>query len=258
MFTKANMMVVAALALVLVTGVTGCARNSVETGYNNAAISDPIEPVNRAVFAFNDVLDRFVLEPVATAYETVVPDFLRNSIRNFIRNVGAPMVVANNLLQGNLSGAGNAASRFAINTTAGVFGLVDVAAEQGLPWVPEDFGQTLAVWGFGEGFYLVLPIFGPSNPRDGVGLAADILADPVRLYAQNTDNDYIFYIYGAVDVVDNRARMLKATRDLRKNSLDYYAAIRSAYTQRRRSLIKNESSSPASAAPAIPDYEDKR
>jgi phospholipid-binding lipoprotein MlaA len=127
-----------------------------------------------------------------------------------------------------------------VNSTAGVLGLVDVASTQGLNYEQEDFGQTLATWGFDDGFYIVLPILGPSSLRDTAGLAVDTLADPVRLATRDANREWIYYTRNAVEAIDTRARLLVAVEDLRRNSIDYYAAVRSAYVQKRGSLIKKD------------------
>jgi phospholipid-binding lipoprotein MlaA len=240
---------VAFLCTFLAFSTAACSTNPGD-GYKSGQISDPIEPVNRAIFAVNNVLDRFIIEPVAKIYHAIFPDFVRDGVQNFMRNLKSPLIVANSLLQGDFSNAGVATARFVINTTAGIGGLVDVASAQGLPYQPEDLGQTMAVWGMGDGFYIVLPILGPSSLRDTAGLVGDTLADPVRIWAHNTDNDWIYYTRGAIEGIDNRARMLRAIEDLRRNSLDYYAAVRSAYGQKRQALIRNESPD------AAPDYDE--
>lgn len=214
-------------------------------------VYDPIEPVNRFTFGFNDILDRFIIEPVAKGYKAVLPSFARDAVQSFMHNLESPLLIANNLLQGNVGDAGIALARFAINTTAGVGGLVDVAKTQGLEYKDEDFGQTLAKWGIGDGFYLVLPVIGPSNLRDTAGLLADTYADPVRIYADNTDREWIYYTRVALDGVDKRSRLIDAIADLRRNSLDYYAAVRSAYAQKRAALIHDEK--PGAANPISPD-----
>lgn len=242
------------LCAMMAFGLSACAKSqNPDSTYKSAQISDPIEPVNRGIFAFNNVIDLFLFEPAAKVYDTLLPSFVKDSIQNFMRNLRAPLIVANNLLQGDLSGAGVATARFIINTTAGIGGLVDVASAQGLAYKTEDFGQTLAVWGFGDGFYIVLPILGPSSLRDTAGLAVDTYADPLRIYAFNHDDDWMYYTRNAVEALDTRARMLKSIQDLRRNSLDYYAAIRSAYTQKRKSLIRNET---PQTAYAIPEFDE--
>ncbi len=240
-----------ALCAILTFGATGCAKSG--DSYSTE-INDPIEPINRGIFAFNNVIDIILIEPAAKAYNTVFPGFFRDGIRNFMRNLKSPITLANNLLQGQIGDAGVTVARFLVNTTAGVGGLVDVASTHGLTYKQEDFGQTLAVWGMGDGFYLVLPIIGPSSLRDAGGLAVDTYADPVRLWAHNTDNEWVYYTRVMVDGLDTRARLVSAVQDLRRNSLDYYAAVRSAYTQKRRSLIRNEN--PDSPL-AIPNYDDE-
>lgn len=232
------------LCAFVLAGTAGCssARSELQSGH----VYDPIEPFNRGVFAFNDALDRALIEPAAKVYNATTPDFFRAGVQNFMRNLRSPLIVANNVLQGDFKGAGVATARFVINTVGGIGGLFDMAADHGLPYEPEDFGQTLAVWGLGEGFYLVLPVVGPSSLRDTAGMAVDSFADPVRLYAFNRDEEWIYYTRGAVESLDNRARLVNAVRDMRRNSLDYYAAVRSAYTQKRRSLVRDKE--PAAAA----------
>lgn len=252
--TLARKFATLALCALLTTGLASCAKSAnPNTGYK-AEMNDPIEPVNRAVFAFNNFLDIILIEPAAKIYNVVFPDFVKDSIQSFMRNLRSPLIVANNLLQGDLGDAGVATARFIINSTAGIAGLVDVAAGQGLAYEEEDFGQTLAVWGLGDGFYIVLPILGPSSLRDTTGRVVDALADPVRIVSHNTDNDWIYYTRNAVEGLDTRARLVKSIQDLRKNSLDYYAAIRSAYTQKRASLVRDEN---PEAASAIPDYDEQ-
>lgn len=235
----------------LAVSATSCAKSvNPETGYKTG-INDPIEPFNRGVFAFNNILDIALIEPVAKVYNFILPGFVRDGVQNFMRNLRSPIIIGNQLLQFDLKGAGVATARMIINTTAGIGGLVDVASAQGLAYEPEDFGQTLAVWGLGDGFYLVLPVIGPSSLRDTGGMVADGLADPLRLLAHNTDNMWWYYTRLGVEGLDTRARLVKAVEDLRANSLDYYAAVRSAYSQKRLSLIRDER---AGDSAAIPDY----
>lgn len=225
------------MCALLLTATSGCtsAKNEMQA----TVVNDPLEPLNRGVFAFNNALDRALIEPVAKVYNFLTPDFFRAGVQNFMRNLRSPLIVANNVLQGDLKGAGVATARFVINTVGGIGGLFDLAGAQGMPYEPEDFGQTLAVWGLGEGFYLVLPVVGPSSLRDTAGMAVDTIADPVRLYAFNRDEEWIYYTRGLVEGLDTRARLVSAVRDMRRNSLDYYAAVRSAYTQKRRSLVRD-------------------
>lgn len=242
-----------ALCAVLTLGVTACA-SSKGTQHDSAAIADPIEPVNRAIFSFNNVVDIIVIEPLGHVYMTFVPDFLRDGIRNFMRNLRSPLIVANNLLQGDIYGAGVATKRFLINTTVGIGGLFDAAQSYGMYYSPEDFGQTLAVWGLGDGFYVVLPIIGPTTLRDGTGLLVDGVADPVRLWAFSTKHDSWYYTRVLVEGFDYRARLAKGLQDLRRNSFDYYATIRSAYAQKRLNQIRDTGGE--GNYTDIPDYND--
>ena len=245
-------MILAVFCLSLILGTTACAKSQTQdVARKTQEISDPIEPINRFVFGFNDVLDKVLIDPVARGYNAVIPSFIRNSIQNFMHNLKSPLVIANNLLQGDIENAGNATARFIVNSTIGVAGLVDVAKEHGLPYEGEDFGQTLATWGIGDGFYLVLPILGPSSMRDAVGIVADAAADPVRIVTLNTNHEWIYYTRNAIEGLDNRSRIVKAVNDLRRNSLDYYAAVRSTYSQRRTALIRDEK--PGSTTQAM-DY----
>lgn len=242
----------AALSLSLLAPV---AAHAAHDSYDAPAreINDPIEPVNRFIFGFNDVLDRFLIEPVAKGYKAVLPSFVRDSVQSFMRNLQSPLIVANNLLQGDVGDAGIALARFAINTTVGVGGLVDVAKTQGLNYEDEDFGQTLAKWGIGDGFYLVLPVIGPSSLRDTTGLLVDSYADPVRIVSENTDKEWIYVTRVVVQGIDTRSRMIEAIDDMRRNSLDYYAAMRSAYAQRRTALI-NDQKPGAATATSLDDH----
>jgi phospholipid-binding lipoprotein MlaA len=240
-----------ALCAFLALGTTGCARSvNPQEGYK-AGINDPLEPINRGVFAFNNALDKVLIDPLAKLYNALLPDFLRDGVRNFMRNISSPIIVANEVLQGDIKGAGVATARFIINTTAGIGGLFDPAATQGFPYDDEDFGQTLGVWGFGNGFYLVLPVLGPSSLRDAAGMAVDSYADPVRIWSDKTGRDWIYYTRVGVEGLDKRARLVRAMNDLRKNSLDYYAAVRSAYAQKRHSLVLDEKAGSVD----IPDYD---
>lgn len=200
--------------------------------------NDPLEPVNRVVFQFNQVVDGLVLKPVAQLYEFVLPKFARTGVRNFLDNLKAPVIFANDVLQGETDRAGVTLSRFMINSSLGLFGTWDFAARLGYPKHSEDFGQTLAVYGVGPGPYLVLPILGPSSPRDAAGLAVDaFVIDPVPYFI--TDEQQI--IRYLTDLVSTRAQLLPVTDDLEANSIDLYASYRTVYRQRRESLIYNGS-----------------
>lgn len=225
----------------LCVSISACATSrDPEMAMRPGVIADPLEPVNRFIFGFNNMLDQAIIEPVARAYRFILPEPVRDSVQNFMRNLREPVIAANNLLQGDLSGTGKGIARFGINTTVGIAGLFDVAGWTGLEFEQEDFGQTMAVWGIGNGFYFVIPVLGPSSLRDGIGMTADAFADPLRIYTFNVDKEWIYYTRNGVEAVDIRARLIDAIEDMRKNSLDYYAAAKSVYEQKRLSLINDE------------------
>lgn len=197
---------------------------------------DPIEPVNRAIFGFNLTLDAYVLEPVARGYRAVTPQPVRRSVGNFLANLRSPVVFANDLLQGERDRAGVTLGRFMINTTLGVFGLFDPAAALGYQRHDEDLGQTFGVWGAPPGPYLMLPLLGPSNVRDAGGRVGDYLINPLNQCCIDTDERYAIFGTG---VVSDREANIEAIDDLKQNSLDLYAAVRSIYTQSRAAEIAN-------------------
>lgn len=203
-------------------------------------VNDPLESINRWIFAFNEFIQDIFFRPIATLYNDTVPEGARTSIGNFLRHISMPVNLANNILQGDPEGAMTTLGRFVVNSTAGIGGLVDVAGEAGMERRSEDFGQTLGVWGMGEGFYLVLPIFGPSNPRDAIGkFGIDPFFDPLGLYLSNTDKDSIAYTRTGVSGLDKYASVVDELNQVKKTSVDYYAAIRSLYRQKRKSEIVN-------------------
>jgi phospholipid-binding lipoprotein MlaA len=244
------------LMAVTALSVSGCSTTGNHAYGVNGEIHDPLEKVNRATFAFNDTLDQVILEPVTRGYKAVTPDFVREGLHNFLINLKSPITFANQLLQGDLEGAGNVLLRTTVNTFTGFGGLMDVAANEGIEYEPEDFGQTLAVWGVGHGPYLVLPIMGPSSFRDATGIVVDTIADPLRLYLFNTNQEDWYYARVVAASLDKRESLLDALDDLRKNSLDYYASIRSAYYQKRQTMINDESPD-AMNGPDIPDYDEE-
>lgn len=233
--------------------LSGCASNNQMAA--DGDIYDPMESMNRTVFDVNDALDQALLEPVAKGYRAVTPQLVRDGVRNFLRNLRTPVNLANQILQGDVEGAASDMSRFVINTSIGIGGVFDVAADTGLKYEQEDFGQTLAVWGIDHGPYLVLPLIGPSSVRDATGLAVDTLADPVRLYLYNTDNEEWYYARSGATALSQRESLIDALDDLRKNSFDYYAALRSAYMQKREAMVHDENPDEV-AAPSIPDYDE--
>jgi phospholipid-binding lipoprotein MlaA len=242
------------LCLSLITSVSAVAQPTPAAQYKSQEVSDPIEPVNRVIFIFNDFLDRILIEPVAKGYNFILPQMVRDSVQSFMRNLKSPLIVGNDLLQGRVGDAGIATARFVINSTVGIVGLADVASTHGMKYKDADFGQTLATWGVGNGFYVVLPILGPSSLRDGVGTFTDSYVDPVRLYAYNTHREWIYYTREVIQGLDDRSRLIKPIDDMRANSLDYYAAARSAYTQHRAAFLRGESPDDMGSSAASTDH----
>ncbi|TWB38855.1 MlaA family lipoprotein [Nitrospirillum viridazoti] len=218
--------------------------------------NDPLEGMNRAIFWFNEGVDTVLLRPAAKVYRTVMPDFAQTGIRNVLWNLRSPLTLANKLLQGDWDGAEVATERFLINSTIGLGGLIDVAGDHGLTYEYESFDQTLAVWGVPEGFYLVLPVLGPSTLRDAVGFGVEAYGDPVSRYLSNTHDDWASYTRAGVYAVDLRAQYLDVLDDMKRNSVDYYATMRSLYRQRQNNYIRNGKVDP-DQFPSIPDYDSK-
>ncbi len=222
--------------------------------YNTTAydkeIYDPFEPVNRVIFKFNTLADRIVLEPVAKGYRKL-PSPVQTGVGNFFSNLRLPLVIINQFLQGQFGNAFSSTGRLVVNTTMGIGGLVDVADKIGLEEKEEDFGQTLATWGVGDGPYIVLPIFGPSNLRDATGTFLTAATDPVNIFlVDQGEGDLIIY-KTAGTAVDQRSRILDEVNTLRENSVDYYAAVRSSYNQNREAAIANRDDTQLTPVPVI-------
>ena len=231
--------------LVLITVLAGCATQTTgpETAAAEEEFNDPFEDVNRKIFDFNQVVDRNVLVPVAKAYRDTLPDAVRDSIRDFLYNLRDPLIFANDTLQLDFKRAGETVARFVLNSTIGVGGLFDVAGKWGqLPYHEDDLGITFGVWGIPEGPYLVIPLLGPSDPRDLVGVVGEGFGDPFNRLV--TGNPYTLYwipfVRGGVSGIDQRSRYIDTLADIERTSLDYYATIRSLYHQRREALIHHE------------------
>ncbi|WP_423198870.1 MULTISPECIES: MlaA family lipoprotein [unclassified Cupriavidus] len=197
---------------------------------------DPLEPMNRVVFKANDTLDEYVAVPLAKGYQKVTPEPARIAVSNFFSNFADVGNFVNNVLQGKGVEATETLMRVAINTVLGIGGLIDIATPAGLTKHSQDFGLTLGVWGVPAGPYLVLPVFGPSSFRDGVGVGASIYLDPAHYFDPAWRNS----MFG-VNVVSTRANLLGATDLLSQAALDKYAFVRDAYRQRRQYLINSGS-----------------
>ena len=242
--------IVAFLSLMLLVNCASAPSNDPEAQAEYEKLNDPIEVANRGIFGFNQFLDKILIKPVTGVYRAVTPAPLRKAFHNFLQNLRTPVILANDLLQGEGSRAKDTIVRFFINSTWGLLGFMDPAADMGFAQHDEDFGQTLAVWGVGEGPYLMLPVFGPSNPRDLIGKVTDFFIDPINLWAANTDNRDVTIIRTIVSGIDTRDLYWDALEDIDKNSMDPYASIRSLYRQRRTDAIRNgggDSGTPVSA-----------
>jgi phospholipid-binding lipoprotein MlaA len=202
-----------------------------------AAVADPIEPINRAIFTINDKAYYWIFKPVAKGYNFVVPEGVRVSVRNFFSNIATPIRVANNLLQGKFRATGTELLRFTINSTIGIAGFFDPARDGfHMEKKDADFGQTLGKYGLGQGMYLVLPILGPSSLRDGVGLAGDLFLDPVS---------YVRPVKVAIGIdayrwMNNLSLRIGDYEDLTVPALDPYVAVRDAYAQHRAGKVRGK------------------
>lgn len=245
------------LACFMLTAVAACATPPSDP--DERAIydetNDPLEPMNRAIFEFNVAVDKYILTPVARGYEFILPQLVRDSVRSFLRHLKTPVILANDLLQGETERAGETMGRFVFNSVMGIGGLFDPAGEATLAYHEEDFGQTLAVWGVDEGPYLMLPFFGPSNVRDGIGIhVVDHGLDPLSYVGYNSDTfiaEHNGMIRGVTEAVDTRSRNWRDVRELEESSLDFYAAVRSLYRQQRQKLITNGEADSAAASSSL-------
>ncbi|HEY1708779.1 MAG TPA: VacJ family lipoprotein [Rhizomicrobium sp.] len=220
-------------AALLALSLSACVATTAENAPN-----DPFEKQNRAMFATDQWLDRNVVYPSAVAYAALVPPKARDRVHDFLDNLSEPVTFANDVLQGEFDRASQTLWRFSANSTFGLAGFFDIATGAGVPGHSEDFGQTLAVWGVPDGYYLVLPMFGPSNQRDTVGLVADVYLDPFTYIRMK---QHIWWqgarMYGGY--LDVRARNLNTLTGIERGSVDYYASVRSLYRQSRKDAIAN-------------------
>jgi phospholipid-binding lipoprotein MlaA len=198
-------------------------------------VPDPLEPMNRAFFHFNDKLYFWFLKPVATGYKVVVPQPVRISVRNFFHNATFPVRFVNCLFQAKIEDAGVELSRFVVNTFVGLAGFVDVATELNLKRQEEDLGQTLGSYGVGPGIYINWPILGPSSLRDTVGLVGDAFLDPLNYVIPRTKYRMSVKTYNGVN---KTSLTIGDYEDLKRSALDPYVATRDAYFQYRRNKIK--------------------
>lgn len=251
---KGRLLGVAAALAVSLTAACATLPEDPEERAEVEAFNDPLEPTNRAVYDFNTYLDSNVAEPVAEAYRDNVPNWFREALHNLLANLQEPYTAGNDLLQGNPEAAADALGRFLINSTFGMLGTQDVVAETGGPKIHKtDLGITFAVWGVGEGPYLMLPFFGPSSLRDGAGRAADFFVSPTGEVFAAQGLGVINDINTGFDVLDTRTQHLDTLREIRRTSIDEYAAIRSLYRQFRAASLKDaQEGQPDRRAPDAP------
>ena len=209
---------------------------------------DPLEGYNRVMFEINRTIDGLLLKPAAQFYVTVLPHEVRYRISNVLYNLGEPINLLNNVAQGKMERAGTTFMRFSINSTVGLVGIFDVAGEWGYERASEDFGQTLASWGVGGDPFLMLPLLGPSNPRDAAGFAVDWAADPLG-YMLPSDAGLARSITSGVS---QRAEHLKDLETVERTSIDFYTALRELYRQYRANEIRDGAPPPAMA---VPDFD---
>ena len=219
--------------------VSGCA--STQTTPDNP---DPLEPVNRVSYDVTDTLDRYLLKPVAETYVDITPELARTGITNFFDNLSYLNVILNSFLQGKIDQGLSDTTRFIFNSTIGLLGMVDVGTAVGLPAHDEDLGQTLAVWGFGQGAYLFIPVNGPNSVRDAPDLVSRYFLNPLT-YVTGT----ILFPLTAIDIINKRANLLEATNIRDEAAVDPYTFTREAYIQKRQYLIYDGN-------PPIEGYED--
>ena len=224
--------------------------NAGNDGENNLSKNEPkkikdcFEGLNRATFSLNQGLDKIILKPVAKAYRAL-PSPVRTGTSNVLVNLSSLITIPNNVLQGDLKTAGVNTGRFIINTTVGILGLFDVADKMGFSeYVKEDYGQTLGVWGVGPGCYLVLPVLGPSTIRDATGSFINVMGgDPYYNVSAHGNNEYLdksdYMLTKTVSAVDFRSKTIDSFDNLEKNSLDFYASVKSLYLQDRQRKIAN-------------------
>ncbi len=194
---------------------------------------DPFEPINRGIYHFNDTVDHVLLKPAAELYRGVLPQFVRTGVSNFFSNINDILIALNDLLQGKIQDAASDVGRVLVNTTVGVLGVMDVATDMGLEKHDEDFGQTLGRWGVGDGPYLVLPFFGPSNLRDGLARIVDYKTDPITYVDPSRDRNQLW----AARIINRRSELIDTSNIMETAALDPYEFLRDAYLQRRRSLV---------------------
>ena len=239
-----NFFKISLITIFLFTNAFAGSNGELKLSKRDQPIKDCFEPLNRATFAFNEGLDKTIFKPVAKSYRNLPPS-IKNGTGNVLNNLSNLITIPNNILQGEFKKAGINAGRLVINSTIGVLGIVNVADNLGFPkYEKEDYGQTLGAWGVGPGCYLVLPILGPSTIRDTAGSFMNIIGgDPWHNMSISGNNEFLSdttYITSKVlNGVDFRAKNIDSLDNLKKNSMDFYASVKSLYLQDRQIKIKN-------------------
>ncbi|WP_299607515.1 VacJ family lipoprotein [uncultured Tateyamaria sp.] len=222
----------ASVLLLAVGSLAACATTEPRS-LQPEGINDPYEAQNRRVHEFNRGLDRAIVRPAAVGYSTVLPDEIEDSISNFARNLGEPSVTVNSLLQGDLRGAGISSVRFVTNSVLGIFGLFDVASDFDVPRHDTDFGETLFVWGVGEGAYVELPVLGPSTARRTTGIVVDLFTNPLSYFVDSPEQ-YYGTLAAAASGLSRRGRFSDTVDSILYESADSYAQARLIWLQNRR------------------------
>jgi phospholipid-binding lipoprotein MlaA len=231
------------LAAMALTGLAACATKPPAS--DPAALAayeqtdDPLEPLNRKLYAVNDTLDTYFLKPVAQGYAYVLPRSVRNHIGDVLENLHTPVVFINDVLEAKSRRAGDSLVRFTVNSTIGLAGIFDVASGWGYPSHEADFGITLAIWGVGPGPFLYLPVLGPSDPRDAAGFGVGIISNPFFWIGQGAVVNGLEDGATAIGIVNLRANLLKPIDEVKRMALDPYATFRSLYRQHRAAAIQD-------------------
>ena len=238
------------LSLISTSAIAGSEGNEkISSKATSLESKECFEKLSRGIFRFNHALDNAIFEPVARGYRKL-PVPIRKGTGNVVDNLRSLLTFSNNILQGDIKGAGNTAGRFLVNSTVGILGIFDPAAKMGLAEKPrEDFGQTLGKWGSGPGCYFVLPILGPTTARDAIGLVGNTFLDPVYHVTHNAETDMLvgnqnyqehnYYLFKGTDGVDFRAKNIESFDNVEKNSIDLYSTVKSLYLQNRAQRILN-------------------
>jgi phospholipid-binding lipoprotein MlaA len=234
--------------------LTACATAPAAPG----ELADPYEGFNRQMFAFNNGVDKYAIGPAAIAYKTVTPEFARDRAADFLRNLRAPVILANDVLQAEPSRAGTTVARFTINTTVGLLGLWDAADHFGIEHHSEDFGQTLAVWGVDSGPFLVMPILGPTTPRDLIGTGVDRAIDPLTWVEIDNDEDTDLAVRAGMSIIGalNARVRFDDQIDTLNAQPEPYVALRRLYSSQRQAAIANGRVNEADTYEDLPDFDE--